>query len=184
MDDTHFFRSLEEIPSSLIEKYEHNNSLAMRGFDDRAKISDLPYDVKSPLIRGFVSNEIKKKFLEMNEKLNELNVPFENRIFLICGRCWFDPDVTFSGHSHFHDGVIDIDILNGNRPSGKDWTPNHSFHIRVINNRPIFSGIDMGNYHDYIIDICRTLMSFYDNSYIDFTLLKSGHFVYHDLSIH
>lgn len=183
MKDTLFFRNLKDVPKSLIDDYANKKTMSVRGFDDRVKISDSPYNIISPWKACFSSEELKEKFLEVDKVLQDKGVPQEHREFFVC-EGWSNDEVEFSGHAHLHDNVIHVDIMHGNRPHLRDWTPNFSLTIKVINGRPLFSGLQMGSYSDYVIDICKNIVSLYDNSYIDFTKLKSGRFVYHDLSIH
>ena len=183
MKDTLFFRSIDEIPLQIIEDYRNKSTMALRGFDDRVKITDSPYGVKSPWVANFSSGELIEKFSELNKRMGDLKIPSENRLFLVC-EGWSNEEVEFSGHAFLHDGVIDIDIIKGNKPHQRDWNPNLSLRVPVHNNRPLLSEIDMEEFSDYILDICRTILRFHDKTYLDFTKLKSQRFVYHDLSIH
>jgi hypothetical protein len=182
MENTFIFRALNEIPDSHLWRYENKKLWAIRGFDDRTKISDSPYKIKNPRLHGFSKEELPEKFRHINEEMDKLDIPQENRIFLIC-RVFYNEDVEFSGHAYRVDNTIFIDILKSNRPSCKDWTPDLSFKIQIVNNRPIYSLIDESNFREYIIQICKDILKFDNKAYLDFTKFKDGYFFYHDLSI-
>ena len=175
------FRGLSEISKEHINKYGDSPVWAIRGFDDRLKINASPYIVKNFRIHEFSKDELKEKFDLINSKLEEINVPKENRIFFICE---YFSDAKFSGHAIFKDDFIYIDILNANRPSQKDWTPDVSFKIKMVNGRPLFAHIEENKYEDYLAKICKDIIKFNEGAYIDFTLLRDGYFFYHDLSFH
>lgn len=183
MENTLIFRQLSEIKKENLDKYGVDKLWAMRGFDDRTKLSDSPYNVKNPRVHGFSKDELNENFQLLSVEMDKLDIPKEHRIFLIC-RVFFNQDVEFSGHAFRSDNKIFIDFLNGNRPSGRDWTPDVSFSIPLINNRPIYSHINDKKFEDYIMEICRAILMFGDKTYIDFTKFKSGYFFYHDLSVH
>lgn len=183
MENTFIFKTLKEIPNSHLQKYGNKKLWAIRGFDDRTKLSDSPYKIKNPRVYGFSKDELPEKFKQINEALDKLEIPKENRIFLIC-RVFYNQDVEFSGHAYIHNDIIFIDILKSNRPSGEDWTPDLSFKIKIINNRPIYSSIQDSNFRDYVVRICKVILKFENKTYLDFTNLKEGYFFYHDLSIH
>lgn len=177
------FKDISEIPKTNLEKYGEEKLLAMRGFDERIKISENPYKIINPKIHGFSKEEIYEKFKEINQELDKFNIPSEKRVFIIA-RVFYDKDVEFSGHAFRKDDKIYIDLLKGNRPSGKDWTPDLSFQIDIINNRPMFSSLKESGFNEYLSKISKDILKFDDNAYLDFTKFKSGYFFYHDLSIH
>ena len=183
MENTFIFRNLSEIPNSHLQKYGDKKLWAIRGFDDRTKLSDSPYKIKNPRNHGFSKEELPEKFKQINEELDKLEIPKEHRIFLIC-RVFYNEDVEFSGHAYYPDDIIFVDILKSNRPSGKDWTPDWSFKIQIINNRPLYSSIEESNFMEYIVRICKDILKFENKTYLDFTKFKEGYFFYHDLSIH
>jgi hypothetical protein len=179
-----FFRVLEEIPKEFIESYNSNNeTLWIRAFDDRVKITDHPYKTKSPFHGNFSVEKLRDKFDSLQGRMENLGVPLSNRIFMF-GTGWTDPEVEFSGHAYFHEGIVDMGIRMGAKPHARDWSPDLSLRIPVHNNRAMLSNDDLNGLDDYIIDICRTILSLHEGSYIDFTKLKNGQFFYHDLSIH
>ncbi len=183
MENIFVFRNLNEIPNSHLQKYGDKKLWAMRGFDDRTKLSDSPYKIKNPRTHGFSEDELPEKFKQINLEMDKLEIPKENRIFLIC-RVFYNEDVEFSGHAYKHGDIIFVDILKSNRPSGRDWTPDLSFKIQIINNRPLYSSIEDSNFREYVVRICKDILKFEDKAYLDFTKFKEGYFFYHDLSIH
>ena len=183
MKNTFVFRELNEIPDSHLQAYADDKLWAIRGFDDRTKISDNPYKIKNPRLHGFSRGDLPEKFRQLNGEMDKLEIPKQNRIFLIC-RVFYNEDVDFSGHAFHLGDVIYVDVLKGNRPSGKDWTPDLSFKIPIINNRPIYSTIEESNLRAHIIQICKDALKFDNKTYLDFTKFKEGYFFYHDLSVH
>jgi len=183
MENLIIFRNLSEIPILHLQKYGDKKLWAMRGFDDRTKITDSPYKIKNPRIHGFSKEELPEKFKQLNEEMDKLDMPPKHRIFLIC-RVFYNEDVEFSGHAYRQDDIIFVDILKGNRPSGQDWTPEISFKIQIINIRPRYSAIEESIFREYIVRICKDLLNLDNKAYLDFTRFKEGYFFYHDLSIH
>ncbi|HDZ61107.1 MAG TPA: hypothetical protein ENH46_05355 [Candidatus Pacearchaeota archaeon] len=91
---------------------------------------------------------------------------------------FFDEDVNFIGHLLKENGNLIIDIKNGNRPSGEDWTPDYSI---------IYDGMDSemipDKYKKDIDVMIEHLRDLPEKSYIDFAKLKDGYLFYHDMVI-
>jgi hypothetical protein len=180
--DLTFFRELSELPKVLLEKYEQK-IMWLAGFDDQMSINHHPYQTKCAHKYRFLGKEFAENFLELNEKMRDLGIPQENRIYSIC-ESWTDSMVEFAGHAYYMGGRIEVDAKEGNRPPKSDWTPDMSLSLAVHNRRPLTFGVEFGKHEDALMDICRTLISLGEGAYIDFTMLKEGRMVYHDLSIH
>jgi hypothetical protein len=183
MENLFIFRTLEEIPKEHLGRYEDKKLWAMRGFDDRTQISDSPYNIKDVRYHGFSKDELENVFVKINEELEKKEIPKENRIFLIA-RVFYDEDVEFSGHVFRENDYIYVDILKGNRPSGRDWTPHVSFKIKVVNNAPLISSIEENELKKPAIELCEDILKFGNKAYLDFTKFRKGYFFYHDLSVH
>ena len=176
------FRKTDEISTRVLNAYGEDKRWAMRGFDDRTSISDLPYKIKDFREHGFSKSEIRRIYDKLNGLMEKAGVPEGYRGFFIC-EVFFDKDVEMSGHALKDKEHIYIDILNGNRPSGKDWTPHYSFKIDAREGK--IDGKDRGNkYISYVQRIIKDILNFPINAYVDFTLLKDGYLFYHDFSVH
>ncbi len=183
MQNLFIFRDLNELPNNIENIYKTDKNWAIRGFDDRNTIKDSPYKIKDFRFHGFSIDDLPKKFLEINNEMDKANILKNNRIFIIC-RVYYDKDVEFSGHAYKTGDLILIDVLNGNRPSRRDWTPHISFQIKIQNKIPSLNLDIPLKYKEYIIKICNDIIKFKDKTYLDFTLFKTGYFFYHDLSFH
>lgn len=183
MENTFIFKELKDIPQSHLNKYKDKKLWAIRAFDIETKITDNPYKIKNPRKHAFSKKELSKKFKEVNFEIENLGVEKAKRIFLIC-RSFSNEDVLFSGHAYKEENKIFIDFLMANRPSGKDWTPDFSFIIPLINKKPQYSAIIGHKLTEEIIKICADILKFEEKVYRDFTKLKEGYFFYHDLSQH
>jgi len=184
MRNTFLFRNLSEIPKSLMDTYGDKPKWIIRGFDDRQNITDNPYEFLEERILGFKREELKRIFNKLNIKLNKRNLPKQNRIYFVC-EVFTDEDVAFSGfalkdtHNSYHN--IYIDIYEGNRLSRKDSNPDISFKIPLIGEKPSFLSTPKLKYKNYAASICKDLMLFEKDPYVDFSCLKEGYFFYHDL---
>ncbi len=178
-----FFKNISEIPKKIIEIHGDKKNWAMRGFDDRIKITDNSYSYDDFRYHNFSRDEFKETFKKINSAMDEKGIPSENRIFIMCD-VFNNEDVVFSGHAIFNKGDIHIDILDGNRPSRRDWTPDKSFFIPVVNGREVLISINGEKNEIYFQKIIEDIRMLGKGAYLDFTLLKSGYFFYHDLSFH
>jgi len=97
MMDTLFFRKLSEIPSEYLEKYGDDKKWAMQGFSNQTKITNHPYEINKSVVRGFPKEEIFEVFGKINNDMDKLEIPCDERIFLIC-RVFSNDNVKISGH--------------------------------------------------------------------------------------
>ena len=166
MNNLIIFRKFEEIPEAHLNVNGKEKRWAMRGFDDRVSIFDIPYKWKNYTKHGFTGEEAKKIFEETNNEMDKDNIPKENRIFLICD-VFFSDEVIFSGHAHYNGEEIVIDVLNGNRPSGRDLTPDFSVKVPIINNKLMLKQLHDSKYSEHLIQICEDIRKFHNRCYLD-----------------
>jgi hypothetical protein len=178
MDHTLIFREISEVSDEHLDKFD---KWAMEGFDDRTNISDAPYKIKKFRFLNLEKEKIKETFEELNLIMNFNNVPFENRIFLIC-RSFQSSEVIMSGHMLKDSGKIFLDIKHGNKPSGIDWTPDVSFVIDLKEQNDFVTKIWDLHYKDHLTEILDHFSNMIEDGYADFTLLNDGKFFYHDFN--
>jgi hypothetical protein len=178
------FREFSEIPSESLDNFGQEKNLFIMGSDSRIEITDHPYKIKRWRRVNISKNEIESSSKELNTEMERDDIPKESRIFSI-GTCFNESNTLLQGHAFKIDDMIYIDIKKGLRGSGKDFAPDFSFAVPIINSRIIFSRISDFEFREYAIRICKDMLLFYEgNPYLDFVLMEGNKFFYHDLSVH
>ena len=178
MENTLFFKEPSEIPDKHLDSYGEENKWAMVGFPSDTKITDNPYKIKKFRRHGFSKNRVEEIFNDINFHMDKNDNASEDRFFLIC-RLFNSEEVKISGHIFKKNGRIIIDICEGNRPSGRDWTPDLSYIIDKFD-----SFQKEVKYHKFVKLILEHLSKLDDGAYLDFTVLQDNRLFYHDLSFH
>lgn len=183
MRNTFLFRAISEIPAGHMYAYGDEERWAMRGFDDRQTINDSPYDLKEARALAFSRKQLAEVFAVINNELAERNVSPFNRLFFVC-EVFTDNDVAFSGIVQKDRYDMVIDLQDANRPSRKDWTPDFSYQIPILEGEKLrFSDLAGKPHREEIIRISQDMLCLPEGAYADFVKVKDGCFFYHDLVI-
>lgn len=178
------FRKISDLENSYRKKYGQEKVWAVVGYDDRTKINDHPYSAKGYGRKLSISEkEIETALIEVDKALDEARVSVKNRIYLTC-KTHTNNNTILSGHaffdSDFDSDKVHVDLFKGNRPSGKDWSPNRSYEIIVKNGKPDLYGVDKDLLED-IKNICKDIIKMGKGAYLDVSKLNNGYLFYHDL---
>ena len=92
------------------------------GSDNRIKITDHPYKMGRWRRVNIHKNEIESALRSLNAEMEADGISRKNRIFSI-GPSFNEANTIFTGHSFKIGNTIYIDIKNGLRKSGTDFTP-------------------------------------------------------------
>ena len=131
------FREFSEIPLESLNNFGDDKNLFIMGSDNRIKITDNPYIIKRWRRINISKDEIESSSKEVDAEMEAEGIPKENRIFSI-GPCFNESNTLLQGHAFKIEDTIYIDIKKGIRGSGKDFAPDFSFEIPIINNRIMF----------------------------------------------
>ena len=178
---TILFRTIQEIPSDYLKDDEPRWFMA--GFDYKScKLTDNPYKITKIRKFGFSRKELRKTFEQLESRLRSIGTLPEDRLYVLW-ELHTNANVSFSGFGFKSPYEIMIGFFNGNRPQGRELTPDCSVQILLVGEKPQFQyALSLcRDFRGYAIKIAKDLTILSDNHSVDFTCRNDGYLFYHDL---